>query len=95
MKQVNSQVLLLCSMIDIGNSCSEKLVLILIDCHFIGLTFDYARASHQCLMKRFHCNVLSRINRRILSVNAPLLNLTHLKIMLDVKYSKADIYLAQ
>lgn len=51
MKKVNPQVLLLCSMIDIGNCRLEQLAFD--KCHSADLTFNYFRAPHKLRMKRF------------------------------------------
>ena len=107
MKKVDPQVLLLCSMINIGNSRLEQLVFD--RCHSIDLTFDYSRAPHKWLMKRFYSSVLPRINDDIQSLTIDvyhisfinkslqnssmelLPNLKHLKIMLGTKYPKTGI----
>ncbi|CAF4211538.1 unnamed protein product, partial [Rotaria sordida] len=107
MNKVTPQVLLLCSMIGIGNNRLEQLAFDI--CHSIDLTFDYLQASYHLLMKRFYSNVLPRISHNIQSLtinlsnissiktcvenhcNGTLPNLTHLKIMLDAKRSKTGI----
>jgi hypothetical protein len=106
MKKVNPQVLLLCSMIDIGNNRLEQLAFD--RCHSIDLTFDYPRAPHALLMERFYSHVMPRIShdiesltidlRHIASIktfennfNGTFPNLTHLKIMLGAKHSKTGI----
>jgi hypothetical protein len=101
MNKVNPQVLLLCSMIDIGNNRLEQLAFD--RCHSIDLTFDYCRAPHKSLFRRFYSDVMPRISHDIqsLTINLPhissiktfvdnncngtLPNLTHLKIMLGTK----------
>ncbi|CAF0917333.1 unnamed protein product [Rotaria sp. Silwood1] len=107
MKKVNPQVLLLCSMIDIGNNRLEQLAFD--RCHSIDLTFDYLRAPHELFMKRFYSHVMPRISHDVQSLtinlhhiasiktflennfNEILPNLTHLKIMLGAKHSKTGI----
>ena len=107
MKKVDPQVLLFCSMINIGNSRLEQLVFD--RCHSIDLTFDYGHAPHKQLMKRFYSHVLPRISHQIqsltidishiLSINRSLQNiciehlpnLKHVKLMLGTKYSKTGI----
>jgi hypothetical protein len=51
MKKVNPQVLLLCSMFNIGNKRLEELAFN--RCDSIDLNFDYIRAPHQLFMKLF------------------------------------------
>jgi hypothetical protein len=53
-------------MINIDNNRLEKLAFD--RCHSIDLTFDYIRASHKLLMKRFYSNILSRIIHNIKSL---------------------------
>jgi len=107
MKKVNPQVLLLCSMINIGNYRLEQLVFD--RCHSIDLTFDYRQAPHQLLMERFYSDVMPRISHDIqsLTINVDhissiqtflqnnsietLPNLKHLKIMLGAKRNKTGI----
>ncbi len=107
MKKVNPQVLLLCSMINIGNYHLEQLIFD--KCHSIDLTFDYLRAPHELLMERFYSDVMLRISHDIQSLTIDLQhissiktflennsietlpNLKHLKIMLGAKYSKTGI----
>jgi hypothetical protein len=56
-------------MINIGNNRLEELAFD--RCHSIDLTFDYIRAPHKLLMKRFYSNVLPRIipNIKSLTIN--------------------------
>jgi hypothetical protein len=107
MKKVNPQVLLLCSMMNIGNNRLQQLAFD--RCHSIDLTFDYLRAPHKLLMKRFYSDVLPRIIHNIKSLainhhhissiksflknncNGTLPNLTHLKIMIGAKHAETGI----
>ena len=67
LKKVDPQVLLFCSMINIGNSRLERLVFD--RCHSIDLTFDYGHAPHkQTYEKQFYSHVLSRISHQIQSL---------------------------
>ncbi len=106
-KKIYPQVLLLCSMIDIGNNRLKQLAFD--GCHSIDLTFDYVCAPHELLMKRFYSEVMPHISNIIQSLtidlhhirsikkylqnndNKTLENLTHLKIMLGAKLSKTGV----
>ncbi|UJR11549.1 hypothetical protein I4U23_015729 [Adineta vaga] len=106
-KKIHPQVLLFCSMIDIGNNRLKQLVFD--GCDSIDLTFDYPGAPHKLLMERFYSIVLPYINNNIQSLtidlchirsirnylkendNKALKNLTHLKIMLSVKRLKTGV----
>jgi hypothetical protein len=107
LKKVNPQVLLLCSMIDIGNPRLEQLAFD--RCHSIDLTFDYPLAAHRSLTKQFYSRVMPRICHDIQSLtinfyhisrmktfiekncNGTLPNLTHFKIVLGTKRGKIGI----
>ncbi|CAF3071191.1 unnamed protein product, partial [Rotaria sp. Silwood2] len=52
MNKVKPKVLLLCSIITIGNNRLEKLVLD--KCDSIDLTFDYFQSPYKCLIQRFY-----------------------------------------
>ncbi|CAF1077709.1 unnamed protein product [Rotaria sordida] len=98
MNKVKSNVLLLCSIIDIGNNRLEQLALD--KCHSIDLTIDYFQSPFESLMTRFYSHVMYRIINNIQSLtltirqipdivsyveknsNGILPNLTHLKIMI-------------
>jgi hypothetical protein len=104
MNKVEAQVLLLCSIIGIGNNRLEQLALS--KCHSIDLTFDYYNSSHQTFLKRFYSHVLPRIYNDIQSLVFPMQHLTrisnfaktnsdgtfpnlkHLKIMIGKKCSR-------
>jgi hypothetical protein len=62
MNKVEAQVLLLCSIIGIGNNRLEQLALN--KCHSIDLTFDYYNSSHQPFLKRFYSHVFSVLRDR-------------------------------
>ncbi|CAF2463951.1 unnamed protein product [Rotaria sp. Silwood2] len=99
MNKVKPHVLLLCSIITIGNNRLEQLALD--KCHSIDLTCDYFQSPYESLMKRFYSHVMPRIINNIQSLtlnighvpgiisfadkyyNGTLPNLTHLKIMFD------------
>ncbi|CAF2749896.1 unnamed protein product [Rotaria sp. Silwood2] len=107
MKKVNPRVLLLCSMIGIGNNRLEALAFD--RCHSIDLTFDYPQAPHRSFLRQFYSHVMSRISYDIQSLtinlnqvpsiktfvknncNGILPNLTHLKIMLGAKQAKTGM----
>jgi hypothetical protein len=101
MNKVKPRVLLLCSIIGIGNNRLEQLA---IDkCRSIDLTLDYRQSRHEQLMERFYSHVLPYIYKNIQSLALTLHhlsdistfaeencdgtfpNLTHLKIMLPRK----------
>ncbi len=107
LKKVNPQVLLLCSMIDIGNPRSEQLAFD--RCHSIDLTFDYPEAAHRSLMEQFYSHVMPRVCHDIQSLtinfyhilpmttfikkncNGTLPNLKHFKIIVGIRRSKTGI----
>jgi len=107
LNKVNPRVLLLCSMIGIGNKRLEELAFD--QCHSIDLTFDFPSAPHRLLIRRFHSNVMPRISHNIQSLtmnfchissikifvdknfNGTLPNLTRLKIVLGTKHAKTGI----
>ncbi|CAF1148284.1 unnamed protein product [Rotaria sordida] len=107
MKKVNPRMLLLCSMIGIGNNRLEALAFDI--CHSIDLTFDYPQAPHRSFRRRFFSHVMPRISYDIQSLrinlnhiqsiktfvenncNGTLPNLTHLKIMLGTNQVKTGI----
>ncbi|CAF2390754.1 unnamed protein product [Rotaria sp. Silwood2] len=104
MNKVKPHVLLLCSIIGIGNNRLEQLVLD--KCQEIDLTFDYPQSSHESLFERFYLYVLPRIINNIQSLtlhiqhlpkiasfvekncDGILPNLTHLRIMLGRRNPK-------
>ena len=69
MNKVKPQVLLLCSIIGIGNNRLEQLAIG--KCHSIDLTFDYLQSPHRQLMERFYSHVLPYIykNRSITGID--------------------------
>jgi len=73
MNKVKPQVLLLCSIITIGNNRLKQLALD--KCHSIDLTFDYFQSSRESLMQRFYLHVMPRISNNIQSL---ILNIQHL-----------------
>ncbi|CAF1111137.1 unnamed protein product [Rotaria sordida] len=107
MNKVNPHVLLLCSMIDIGNHRLEELAFN--RCHSIDLTFCYIGTPYRPFIRRFCSHVMPRISHHIQSLtinlsqisyiktfaennfNGTFPNLTHLKIMLGVKQAKTGI----
>ncbi|CAF2390737.1 unnamed protein product [Rotaria sp. Silwood2] len=104
MNKVKPHVLLLCSIIDIGNNRLEQLALD--KCQAIDLTFDYQQSPHKSLFERFYLYVLPRIINNIQSLTLHiehileilsfvekncggiLANLTHLRIMLCKRNSE-------
>ncbi|CAF1056049.1 unnamed protein product [Rotaria sordida] len=101
MNKIKPRMLLLCSIIDIGNNRLEQLVLD--GCHSIDLTFDYSTSPHKLLFRRFYSHVMPRISNQIQSLtldiphirhlinfaeqncNGTLPNLTHLKITTGIQ----------
>jgi len=73
MNKVKPQVLLLCSIIAIGNNRLKQLALD--KCHSIDLIFDYLEASHESLIKRLYSHVMPFISSNIQSLT---LNIRHL-----------------
>jgi len=98
MNKVKPKVLLLCSIISIGNNRLEKLALDM--CHSIDLTFDYFQLPNQFIIPRIYTHVMPCIINNIQSLtlstrhiqnlttfiegysNRTLPNLTHLKIII-------------
>ncbi|CAF1558579.1 unnamed protein product [Rotaria sordida] len=99
MNKIKPEVLLVCSIITVGNNRLEQVALD--KCHSIDLTFDCFQSAHESLIQRLYSDVMSRISNNIQSLilniehlpkmigfaekecNGILPNLTHLKIMLD------------
>ena len=81
MNKANPRALLLCSMVGIGNSRLEQLAFD--RCHSIDLTFDYRRAPHHSLMRRFYCNVMPRISQHIRSLTINLDQISSIKTFVD------------
>ncbi|CAF1294371.1 unnamed protein product [Rotaria sordida] len=98
MNKIKPRVLLLNSIITIGNNRLEQLA---IDkCHSIDLTFDYAESPYETLIQRFYSHIMPHIIDNIQSLtinirhipdiitfakkdyNGTLPNLTYLKIMI-------------
>lgn len=98
MNNVRPHVLLLCSMIDIGNNRLEQLALG--KCQAVDITFDFFQSPHELLFERFYSNVMPRIINNLQSLtlyiehlpkirtfieknsDGILPNLTHLRILL-------------
>ncbi|CAF3894118.1 unnamed protein product, partial [Rotaria sp. Silwood1] len=99
MNKVKPKVLLLCSIITIGNSRLEQLALDM--CHSIDLTFDYFQSPYKFIIPRFYTHVMPSIINNIQSLtlsfqhirnvitfveiysNRTLPNLTYLKIIIS------------
>jgi hypothetical protein len=108
MNKIKSEVLLLCSIITVGNNRLEQLVLD--RCHSIDLTVDYFQSPYQSLIQRFYLHVMPRIVHNIRSLtfniehipnimnfaekncNGTLPNLTHLKIMMGKQCPKTGTH---
>ncbi|CAF0810250.1 unnamed protein product [Rotaria sordida] len=104
MNKVKSRVLLLNSIITIGNNRLEQLALD--NCHSIDLTFDYVQSPYETLIQRFYSHIMPHIIDNIQSLtinirhipdiitfaqknyNGTLPNLTHLKIMIGRQYDQ-------
>jgi hypothetical protein len=81
MKKVNPQVLLLCSMINIGNHRLEQLAFD--RCHSIDLSFNYYRAAHRSLMKRFYSHVMPRVWHDIQSLTIKFCRIPSMKTFIE------------
>jgi hypothetical protein len=106
LNKVKPKVLLLSSIVNIGNDRLEKLALE--KSHSIDLTFDYCLLPYQYLLRRFASHVMPCIINNIQSLtlnihrlpyishlaernsNGILPNLTHLKIMMYRPTSRTD-----
>ncbi len=66
MNKVKPEVLLLCSIITVGNNRLEQLALD--KCHSIDLTFDYCQSPYKSLIRRFYSHVMPRIIHNIQSL---------------------------
>jgi hypothetical protein len=74
MNKIQPRVLLLCSIIDIGNNRLEQLALD--GCHSINLNFNYFQSPHTLLfIRRFYSHVMPRISNYIQSLT---LNIGHI-----------------
>jgi len=107
MNKINPGVLLLCSMIGIGNNRLEKVAFD--RCYSIDLSFHYHRVAHLSLLRRFYSDVMPRVIHHIRSLtinlgqilkmktyiennwNGTLPNVTHLKKMLGSKQDKTGM----
>ena len=81
MKNVNPQVLFICSLINIGNRRLEQLAFD--RCHSIDLTFDFIRAPHRSLMKRFYSHVMPRIGHDIQSLTIHFRHIPSIRIVIE------------
>ncbi|CAF4473209.1 unnamed protein product [Rotaria sp. Silwood2] len=88
MNKVKPKVLLLCSIITIGNSRLEELALD--KCHLIDLTFDYFQSSHEIFIQRFYSHVMPRISNCIRSL---ILNIEHLPKMISFAENECNGFL--
>ena len=104
MNKVKPRVLLLCSIIGIGNNRLEQLALD--SCHSLDLTTDYSQSPYEQLMDRFYSHVLPSIYNNLQSFvftirhlrrisafaeencDGTFPNLTHLRIMIPRKCSR-------
>jgi hypothetical protein len=96
MNKIQPRVLLLCSMIGLGNHRLEQLALD--GCHSIDFTIDYFQSPRDLVIRRFYSHVMPRLSNQIQSLilhisvipnlikfteqncNGTLPNLTHVKI---------------
>jgi len=78
MNKVKPQMLLLCSIIAIGNNRLEQLALD--QCHSIDLTYYY-RSPYESLIERFYSHVMSRISNQIQSLT---LDIPHIPYLINV-----------
>ena len=82
LKKVNPQVLLLCSMLDIGNHRLERLAFD--RCHSIDLTSNYiSTIHHRSLIERFYSHVMPRIIQDIQSLTINLRDIPSIKTFLE------------
>ncbi|CAF4061155.1 unnamed protein product [Rotaria sordida] len=104
MNKVKPHVLLLSSIITIGNNRLEQLALD--KCHSIDLTFDYVQSPYETLIQRFYLDIMPHIVNNIQSLtltirhiphiitfaeknsNGTLPDLTHLKIMIGKQHDQ-------
>ncbi|CAF1315789.1 unnamed protein product [Rotaria sordida] len=104
MNKVKHHVLLLSSIITIGNNRLEQLALD--KCHSIDLTFDYVQSPYETLIQQFYSDIMPHIVNNIQSLtltirhiphiitfaeknsNGTLPNLTHLKIMIGKQHDQ-------
>ena len=107
LKKVDSQVILLCSMIDIDNHRLEQLAFD--RCHSIDLSARCYQTKYRSLKHKFFSAVMPRIFHDIHSLtitydhmwsmktfieqncNGTLPNLTHLKFLLDLRHAKSGM----
>ncbi|CAF1686998.1 unnamed protein product [Rotaria magnacalcarata] len=107
MNKIKPKVLLLCSIITIGNNRLEKLALDM--CHSIDLTFDYFQSPNQFIIPRFYTHVMPCIINNIQSLtlsihhipnmitfverycNGILPNLAYLKIIIGRQNSMSGV----
>jgi hypothetical protein len=89
MNKVKPQVLLLCSIFDIGNNRLEQLILD--KYHSIDLTFDYVHSPYESLIQRFYFNILPYISDRIQSLALNLVNSLHFDTILK-RYSDEFVF---
>ncbi|CAF1116750.1 unnamed protein product [Rotaria sordida] len=85
MNHVKPHVLLLCSIVSIGNNRLEQLALD--KCQSIDLTFDYLQSPHESLFQRFYSHVLPRIFNNIQSLT---LHIQHLHNILTFIEKNSD-----
>ena len=85
MKKVNPQVLFICCMINIGNHRLEQLAFD--RCHSIDLTFDFFRAPHRSVMKRFYTHVMPRIGHDIKSLTIHLRHIPSIRTVVENNFN--------
>jgi len=89
MNKINPRVLLLCSMIGIGNNRLEELAFD--RCHSINISFDYIGSPHRpFIIRRFYSHVMPRITHDIQSLTTS--NVRRFD-SLDPRLYKAEVFL--
>jgi hypothetical protein len=76
-------VLLLCSIITVGNNRLEQLALD--KCQAIDLTFDYSQSLHESLCQRFFSHVMPHIFNNIQSLTLHIQHLSNILIFVEKK----------
>lgn len=81
MNKVQPHVLLLCSIIDIGNDRLQRLVLD--KCQTIDLTFDFFQSPHESLFERFYLYVMPHIINNIQSLTLHIQHLPNIRTFIE------------
>jgi hypothetical protein len=79
MNKVKPEVLLLCSIITVGNNRLEQLALD--KCHSIDLTFDYCQSPYKSLIRRFYSHVMPSIIHNVGDIVIPIICSFHCDLL--------------